>query len=707
VSSVAPLGVVTIPSGDGRVNAAALDAAVRRIADAVNRLIAALAVMRRADNRLAERAVRLRALSEACKAEIASHIALLRDAHAAFGNGRGAAIPVADTTGATSADDIIPMYRPSGDVPPDYAASFPIADEQPIKATIRTRGVIHSIEIGDTPVASNITQRLFFASAPPTLPAGECAAVAWDDGQLVVNYKPAAAPPPPPPDPVGPQAIAYAPTVWQRNDDLDEVLINQDGTLAPPPYDPPGVGNPDVLYGYLFGSRRWVAFVMAYDYVGVPQRGIFMSNTADFPGSPARNPSGWALLEAWGGFDRTFDADLYATSSICQYYDGGVLAIGEAAGIPLLIRHIAPGGLVTTYIPNSPPSFLNSCRKIYCPRGGTRVFLATGGDSYVGNMAYSDDLVNWTVCSGYNTGYHGTASGIFRQSDSELIAFRSNVRYGAGSGSQDEVWSSSDNGASWSLLSRPWGLYTSGNAHFRVGSDPLFSNGRWWWRSYGDPLQLAMVSTSDWVNFQQTVFPYGRGITNWVFAPYGQSYLYACGMNPPISISDAPSLVRINTLGDAGSATYDDSFPMYPPNMGQTSANYGYQRLAIRDDRPWQYDIPPLSMAPPDPPPPPPPPPPPKDPGLPIQDVRVDIVRPTGSGMVTASCQFGGLTPAFGVGPTPDDSDPRFPYRPRIFTGTGVQFDIYGLRRLPHNYADAILDEFGAPVQDMYGGRIL
>lgn len=88
------------------------------------------------------------------------------------------------------------------------------------------------------------------------------------------------------------------------------------------------------------------------------------------------------------------------------------------------------------------------------------------------------------------------------------------------------------------------------------------------------------------------------------------------------------------------------------------------------------------------------------------QDVRVDLVVPTGSGTVTPFCDYAGGAPAFGLAPYPADDDARFPYYPRRAHATGFQFDVYCLRRLPLDYANGVLDELGAPLLDEYGAPI-
>lgn len=247
-------------------------------------------------------------------------------------------------------------------------------------------------------------------------------------------------------------------------------------------------------------------------------------------------------------------------------------------------------GIVVS-VGTSGSSMPSHCEGLMVPRGGDRVFAVEYAGVVNNPLHYADPpYTSWSTASGTNTTNHNYFSCIARSSATDLVALRPWVRYDPYSGSQDEVWQSSDNGASWSLKSRPWGVYGSMTADCRDASFTTRFDGRWYWTSYGDYLSPVLVSTADFETFETSSFssqdrgllfkgPMPTGVANEFLVP---------GANPAGGWADYSGYVKLVRTPGVG-IVYDDAFSQYPsPGVDLVS---GTPFVAVRDTSAWENEL--------------------------------------------------------------------------------------------------------------------
>jgi hypothetical protein len=213
------------------------------------------------------------------------------------------------------------------------------------------------------------------------------------------------------------------------------------------------------------------------------------------------------------------------------------------------------------------------------------MFMAHVGNPCVVNMWADAPYTTWTDVVGSTTGYHGAVGAIMRKSANNLVIFRPWMRYGSASGSQAEVWGSTDNGATWAITAQPWGVYPGGlSLDHRGGSFPHYGAGRWWWADFGDGQTPVIVSTADWTTFTNCPLS-GNNFARWSIIP-SNGALYSQGRQPTAtSGGDGSKIIRMSY--DAGfNVTDDGAFGEYPAGSGN-----GWSCAEMIDNRPWAFEL--------------------------------------------------------------------------------------------------------------------
>lgn len=342
--------------------------------------------------------------------------------------------------------------------------------------------------------------------------------------------------------------------------------------------------------------RRWVYL---YENPSNPsETGAYMSASAEFPG--ACPGTGWTKLSVPEPNSQplTFNYEVaidYFGIPVSQMHDGGVaFVMYEAASSQQVFCHVDDVGAVHSTVIGA---VLSSNHKLMTPRGSTRVFLGSGYTLYSNStLRYSDPpYTSWTACTGIDAGTQGQHSNMnymLRRDGGELIMLRGSMRYGPNSGSQDEIWNSTDNGASWNIKARPWGTFGSMSLDARVAFVPRFVNGKFMWDTYGDSQTVITITTTDWATFTSTVMSSARNLI-YTSAPHPvyQDRLIVTGQNPPTGgfVDNPWGLVEL-IVNSNGTCTYDDTVPMYPPSSENMPLT-GNRVAAYQDNRAWSNEI--------------------------------------------------------------------------------------------------------------------
>ena len=322
--------------------------------------------------------------------------------------------------------------------------------------------------------------------------------------------------------------------------------------------------------------KRWVGMGC---YLSTP--GLYMSASAAisemFPGAT------WTAKNGRSARENPYS---FAYNYACQMPDGGVALITyDGADTQFRVEIIDASGALSVAsvlaLPGEPS-------RIFCPRGGTRLFVWCWNGAANNPLYWADAPYNaWTLCTGTDTGYHNEFALLARSSATELRALRPWVRYGPSSGSQDEIWQSHDNGASWSLLSQPWGIYGALTADARSALEPSRINGRWYWTTYGDVNAPVFISTADLVTFETTSIPVGqnRGAPGQFAGSPIPDQFFMRGTNPATAWATSSGLVALKRT--AGAIAYDDAVAEFPSPGGFP----GNTQYAPRDDRAWAFEL--------------------------------------------------------------------------------------------------------------------